>query len=59
VFSQSLRSSIDGSWINRQQRKECEASLAECDMKIRELEHEIAQADKTAESGEKLRAEMD
>lgn len=36
-----------------------EATLKERDVKIEELEGEIAQAVKTAESAEKLRAEMD
>ena len=39
--------------------KDYEAALAERDARIAELEGEIAEAAKTAEGAEKLRAEMD
>lgn len=40
-------------------RKDYEAALAECDVRIAEFEGEIAKAAKTAEGAERLRTEID
>lgn len=49
----------EGNGVAPQTQTVCEAALEERDVRINELEHEIAEADITAESTEGLRPKMD
>ncbi len=57
--SQAQVSAAAGGDAAAKARADYEAALKECDERIAELEGEIAEAAKTAEGAEKLRAEMD